>query len=896
MESSPPTLRQTQEHPAERRGLSIQLRLLLLVAAAALMPLLYSIFQTRAASRIERGNAEQRALQMARRIATRVDDHVNTEDALLIALGHAVRIDPGARAANDSLLRRVSAQLEDRFLQLAVSDSSGRILGMSAPAGGGVPMAHADVSGLSARDRKYFRDAMATGGLGIGEPMIGRVTGKRAIALGRAVLAPDGHAIGVVSASTLLDQLRQILIPPDLPAGAVVSLFDSSGAVIAQTGDAREWTGRDRRSLDAIRQPGQREGTKETVGTDGVARLAGFATGTTVPWTVYVGIPSEVALQLVREQERYALWLGLASLLASLLFAWVLARGIAGPVRALTADADVFASGDLSWRTSVEADGEVGTLATTFNRMADALQRRSNELGESERRYRSLFDTLPLPMWVYDLETLRFLAVNQAAIDQYGYSREEFLELSVAAVRPVEDMERFLRIVDEPRQGPVDGECWRHVTKSGDVREVEINSDSFDYAGRPARLVVVNDVTVRRRTEAELRASQEQLRQSQKMEAVGSLAGGIAHDFNNLLTAILGYCDLALEGIPAASTASGDVEEIRRAAHRAAELTHQLLAFSRRQVLKPRVFPLNEAVEQTEKILRRLISENIVLDLSLAADAPSVRADPTQLEQVILNLAVNARDAMPRGGRLTLATGWVTLAVPLATAGRTLAPGRYATLAVSDTGTGVPADIRERLFEPFFTTKARGQGTGLGLATVYGIVQQSGGGIAVVSEEGVGSTFRLYFPIAASSGSRPDGEARPRRTSEKGEGTILLAEDDDAVRAVAREALERAGYRVLAAADGNQAITLAETHIGQIDLLVTDVIMPGMNGRELAERLGAAHPGLAVLFASGYTDNVLADQGALIPGMALLDKPFTPAALTAKVAMMLAANPVTGAV
>ncbi len=883
-----PAPRQKQEQTAIRRGLSIQVRLLILVAAAALTPLLYSTYHTRAASRLERANAEQSALQLARRIATRVDDHVNTVDALLAALTQGVRTDVSAAAHNDAVLAAVSEQLGARFLQLSVADSTGRVVGLSMPGG-------STGRSLSARDRKYFREAMASRGLGIGEPMIGRATGQYAIAIGRAVVDPEGRAVGVVTASTLLDQLRELLIPADLPRGAAVALLDSSGTVLVNTLGAERWLGSGGNLMMAMQRQGQREGVRETVGVDSVERLSGFASASRVPWSVYVGIPSAVALQHVRAQERNALWLGLGSLALSLVLAWFLARGIAGPVRALTHDADAFAAGDLSRRTGVRTDGEIGTLATTFNRMADALQHRSNELGASERRYRSLFDTLPLPMWVYDVETLRFLAVNQAAIAQYGYSREEFLELTIMDVRPPEEAERLRRIVVTRREGMVESEGWRHTAKSGEILDVEINSDSLVYADRHARLVVVNDVTNRRRMEAELRASQEQLRQSQKMEAVGSLAGGIAHDFNNLLTAILGYCDLALDGIPAGSAASGDVAEIRRAADRAAELTHQLLAFSRRQVLKPHVFSLSEAVEETEKILRRLISENIVLELSLPTETPNVRADPTQLEQVIINLAVNARDAMPRGGRLSLATGEVLLALPLSTAGCTLPAGRYATLSVSDTGTGVPEDIRERVFEPFFTTKARGQGTGLGLATVYGIVQQSGGGITVESVEGVGSTFRLYFPaaVAAPAAEVEDESSRPSHASERGEGTILLAEDDDAVRAIAREALERAGYRVLAAADGNQAITLAETHIGPIDLLVTDVIMPGMNGRELAERLGDSHPGMPVLFTSGYTDNVLAKQGVLIAGTALLDKPFTPAALTAKVALTLASHAVT---
>ncbi len=877
-------LRQTSEIPAVRRGLSIQLRLVLLVVAAALPALCFSIVQARTTSAVERDNAEQRALQLARRIATRVDDHVNTVDALLVSLSRTVRVDRAGGAHNDSLLASVSRDLGTRFLNLSVAAADGLVVGLSNAAG-------SRARHISVLDRAYFQNAIATRGLGIGKPMIGRVSHEYSLALGRAILDARGNPIGVVAASTLLDQLRAILIPNDLPPGAVVTLTDSDGVVLARTEDADEWIGHDISALATVRDARHsREGVMEMTGADSVTRLSGFATASRVPWQVFVGIPSAVALARVREQERNAFLLGIASLLVSLGMAWALARGIAGPVRALTADADAFAAGDLSRRTTVRPDGELGTLAFTFDRMADALERRSSQLVTSETRYRSLFDTLPLPMWVVDRDSMRFLAVNQAAVDRYGYSRDEMLGMTVLEIRRPEKHQYVREKLAEDREQTMRGKLTQHITRTGEELDVEISSDDFTYGGRRARLVVVNDVTERRRTESALLASQEQLRQSQKMEAIGSLAGGIAHDFNNLLTAILGYCDLALEGIPPDSTASEDVAEVRRAAQRAAELTHQLLAFSRRQVLKPRVFSLGTAVAQTEKILRRLISENIALEISVCPQQPLVCADPTQLEQVILNLAVNARDAMPRGGRLRLATGAVTFDTPHATAGRNLPPGIYAMLAVSDTGTGIVPEVRDRLFEPFFTTKPRGQGTGLGLATVYGIMQQSGGGIEVASVPGNGTTFVLYFPLAAADAPADSASEPQRDVNPRGEGTILLAEDDEAVRAIAREALERAGYHVLAAADGSAALALASAHDGTIDLLLTDVIMPGMNGRELAATLTRRRPGIRVLFASGYTDNVLEGQDALAPGVTLLDKPFTPAVLAAKVRDVLAAT------
>ena len=374
---------------------------------------------------------------------------------------------------------------------------------------------------------------------------------------------------------------------------------------------------------------------------------------------------------------------------------------------------------------------------------------------------------------------------------------------------------------------------------------------------------------------------EEQFRQSQKMEAVGQLAGGIAHDFNNLLTAILGNTQLLLRDLPPGDAKRGDVEEIRKASERAASLTRQLLAYSRRQMLQPEVLDLNVVVAEMDKMLRRLIGEHIALVAVLASDLGRVRADPNQLEQVIVNLAVNARDAMPDGGKLTIETANVDLDETFAQAHLGSVPGAYVMLAVTDSGVGMDATVRAHLFEPFFTTKEVGKGTGLGLATVYGIVKQSDGYISVYSEPGRGSSFKIYLP---RNGSTADLPVTPQRGGPaRGSETILVVEDEPAVLTLSQRALEAQGYVVLAAADAAAALRVVERHGGTIHMLLTDVVMPGLSGRELADRLGAQRPGIRVLYMSGYPGDAVVQHGTLPSGSAFLQKPFSPDGLARKV-------------
>jgi nitrogen-specific signal transduction histidine kinase/ActR/RegA family two-component response regulator len=397
-------------------------------------------------------------------------------------------------------------------------------------------------------------------------------------------------------------------------------------------------------------------------------------------------------------------------------------------------------------------------------------------------------------------------------------------------------------------------------------------------------------VTEQKRAEEALQKSEEQLRQVQKLESVGRLAGGIAHDFNNMLTAINGYSDLILTQLEEDSPWRSKVQDIKKAGERSALLTQQLLAFSRKQVLQTKVLDLNEIITDTTKMLRHLIGEDIQLYRRLNVKLGRIQADPGQISQVIMNLAVNARDAMPKGGHLTIKTDNVYLNEESPERHHTTQQGNFVLLAVSDNGEGMDYETQEHIFEPFFTTKEVGKGTGLGLATVYGIVKQSAGNIWVYSEMGVGTAFKIYLPRVAEEVDEEETK-HPSDSLLKGSETILLVEDEEMVRMLARRILEECGYTVFEAGNGAEALALCDKHDCHIDLLMTDVVMPQMGGRELAERFAAVYPRMRILFTSGYTDDAVVRHGVIETGMNFIQKPFTLDALARKIREVLDASP-----
>ena len=511
-------------------------------------------------------------------------------------------------------------------------------------------------------------------------------------------------------------------------------------------------------------------------------------------------------------------------------------------------------------------------LVETIERAGERWQRRRAELGmrESQDRLRLIFDHVSDSLFIADdLGTI--IDANPAACALSGHSLEKLRSLNMSDVLPEHSLEDGLGLSAAPNRKESD------LFRRQDGKVLDVRSAAF----APGVLVhTVRDLTRQRELE-------DQLGQAQKMEAVGQLAGGVAHDFNNLLTVIMSYSSLLLADMGTDAAVKGDIQEISNAAERAASLTRQLLAFSRKQVLQMRPVNVNAVVTDVEKMLRRLIGEDISLTTNLDPELAMINADPGQLEQVLINLAVNARDAMPCGGALSITTCNAELSDEYGERHLGAAPGRYVMIAVTDTGSGMTKEVQQRLFEPFYTTKAVGKGTGLGLATVHGIVKQSGGDIYVYSEAGHGTTFKVYFPCMTKASDVVMTTAEYRAVAPRGSETVLLAEDDEALRALGARVLVALGYKVLVARTGSEALRIVADHQGPIDLIATDVVMPEMNGSQLVERVLEARPDIRVLFMSGYTDDEVMRRGVIDGQTAFLQKPFTPDLLAQKIREVL---------
>jgi PAS domain S-box-containing protein len=565
---------------------------------------------------------------------------------------------------------------------------------------------------------------------------------------------------------------------------------------------------------------------------------------------------------------------GVVVIAAAITAAVALDRGPALVAVAITAVGHELLRAPVPWGVHISRMIVVGVIGGVAVALASARTARL----VAAQRYRALFERHPLPMFVLDESSLAFLDVNLASLRTYGYSEPEFRRMALRDIYPPEH-EPVLDI-RQPGQATDPSTVAKHKTKSGQLLDVQLRSQAVPFEGRSARLVLVENITEQRELEM-------QFRHAQKMEAVGRLAGGIAHDFNNLLTAIRGYASLLLDSLDDQDVRRDDVLEIEKASERATELTRQLLAFSRKQIFQERVLSVNDVVRGIVPMLTRPVGDAVRLRV-IANAAGFVKVDAAQLEQVLVNLVVNARDAVQRAGEITIETHDVVLDDLYARTHALAMPGPHVVLAVSDNGQGMTPEVQARAFEPFFTTKPSGEGTGLGLSTVYGIVKQSGGHIWIYSEVGRGTTIKVYLPQTTDATQAAEAVADRARLPMRGAASLLVVEDEENVRGLLKKVLSRSGYTVATAATAAEAKRLIEQDNLQVDLLITDVVLSQESGRDLAAMVEQHRPGARVLYISGYTDDAVVRHGILTEEMPFLQKPFSAAALLEKVAAVLA--------
>ena len=640
-------------------------------------------------------------------------------------------------------------------------------------------------------------------------------------------------------------------------------------AVIARSLESSKWTG------------AKLAGTPFASATDvdGKARWYAETNVDGAGWKVYVGADPTAALGDAAGLQNEQLLITGAGVIAVLIAVFIVYRRVARPIELLSQS--VRSSSGLKSPIVVPVGGpaQVADLGEDFNRLIGSVQQVWTDCESAERNYLRLFEGSPLPIMFIDPITGKFLEVNDAAATAFGYLKEEFVNLSALALLAPKD-ERELAEMELARQAGLGKTLIKYGPltvrkKDGTMMRIISTSYEVNYGGRSARAAMVEDVTANERLE-------HQLNQAQRLESLGQLAGGVAHDFNNLLGVILNFALFAKEKVLAAEggapgadlqQAVKDLERVERAAESAARLTHQLLAFARRELMRPQSLDVNSVVADLEPLVGRTIGEHIEFITSPGKDLWPALMDPGQLEQVLTNLAINARDAMPKGGKLIIDCENVYVDQAYAAGRQALKPGRYIRIRVTDTGIGMDANTLQRVFEPFFTTKPKGSGTGLGLATVYGIVNQAGGDISIYSELGLGTRVHVLLPAADEAPTPHQLETiRPR---EEASATILVVEDADDLREITTLILTKHGYHVITAANGLEALEAVKNHAGTIDLLLTDVVMPHMHGPELAERITALQPEVRVLYMSGYAQPLVGDGAALEEGVLLIEKPFT---------------------
>ena len=861
--------------------LPIRFQLILIVIIVAL-PAVGIIINAGIQQRREAINAARIETQkLADRIAFEQQSKTASAHQIMVLLSHLTEIITKNPTKTTHLLREIHNSNPD-FSNISVADRSGNVWASAVPT----------QRPFSISDRRHFINTLASGQLSSGEFIISRSAHKPSFTLGYPIKDEHGTIIGVISVGFLLEKYTQLLEKSRLPNNASMVLLDHKGVILFRTIEPEKYIGK--QSDPALFQQildGPDENTSIGVslaaGDERIisSRKLSLEGESSAYMYVRVGIPVESALshansELLRNLVLFSWVLVLALLFSS----FIGERSIVSRIELLEKASQRLANGESQIKVSdLVKGGELGRLADSFDSMANKLILREEALAGSERFLDTIINTEPecVKMLAAD-GTL--LSMNRAGLNML--EADSLNQLKGKCIYPCiaeEYREAFITLTNSVFQGESGFIEFKAVGLKGRSIWLETHAVPFrnETGAVVSLLAITRDITERKDTEAENAQLTEQLLQSQKIESIGRLTGGIAHDFNNLLTPIIGYTELLKNCLSHGSSGFNKIDKILQAAEGAKVLVQQLLSFSRKQILDIKSIDVNTVISSFYEILRRTIRENIDIQLALTPDSCVIRADKHQLEQIIMNLVVNAQDAISNTGLITIVTGQVIIDHEYARQHANVTPGRYFMLTITDNGCGMDKKTQEQIFEPFFTTKAVGEGTGLGLATVYGLVKQQGGNIWVYSEPGKGTAFKIYFPIVdeAPDDSTTDKPEQPF-IIKRGLYTILLVEDNDMVRNMVFEFLSDLGFDVIVAEGPKQALVKADGRI--IDLLMTDVVMPDMTGPELHKRLARKIPGLQALFMSGYTNNVISHHGVINDGCNFISKPFSVSELSQK--------------
>jgi signal transduction histidine kinase/ActR/RegA family two-component response regulator len=910
-------------------------RKLLLLLLMIFLPAFAIIFASGLKQRQEEiAKARNSALLLAQSLTAQQQQIAISTKVLLTTLAQSPALQHTDPKASNQLFEELNQRFPLYSAILAAATPDGNMFAASKPFKPGT---------VNLADRKHMKDAIRTLDFSVGEYMTGRVSTMQSLNYTFPVLNSRRKLIAVVIAGFSLDEYERFVKQVSMPAGYSVAIADWKGARLFRApADSKIVPGEPIANESiAVMSRGGEQGFFEHTGADGMDRVYAYTklrvNEASAPYMyILVGIPQREIMQRANSQMLNNLSLLGISATGALLLAWAFGEFfLLDPIKRLVAATHRLGRGEMDIRTGLHhSNDELGQLAQSFDDMAALLEsknlerrraeealsranaeleqrvnertaelsslnaaltlevherkRAELELTESRWHLQKAMDAAKLGVWRRELSSGELIC-DQRTKAIFGADPDIPLNYEQLLNRIVpEDREAFGRLFAE-QDGDIDVE-YRIASADSSVHWVRVRGSWMTgESGAATRVTgVVMDITEQKTAEQQMRSLEDQFRHSQKMEAVGRLAGGVAHDFNNLLLVINGHAELIAETAGLGDGVRRQLQAIHQAGQRAAQLTSHLLAFSRKQNIEPTTFELDQAIAGVEKIIRRLVPENIELQTKLRAGKACIRIAPEQLEQIIMNLVLNARDAMPSGGRLIIETGCEECDRSQLQHLGDLVPGKYVLLSVTDSGHGMESRVRERVFEPFFTTKPLGRGTGLGLSTVYGTVRQSSGGVHVYSAPGKGSTFRIYLPLCEPAADQR--AAAPAAATPRGVETVLLAEDESAVRDLVRQHLEDLGYTVLVAPDGAQALQLARQNIKTIDIVLSDVVMPEMGGCELSEALRQLRPDMKIVLMTGYSEGVTIEQ-ANAAGLQVLSKPFSRRSLAHKIREVLDAAP-----